>query len=289
MSKAEIRAAEPAATEAETLAALSRLARKGAYAEPVDAGGAAYAVFSPRNSFVRAIAVLPGDMVRRALGTGWLEPEHQAGRYRLAAGGAKALRRARSAAPAATGAATPAPKPRMDPPVAARTPHEAPIVWLSRRKDAGGQPMISARQLAAGERLSADYWHAQLSPHVTANWSGVAASRRERRAAPDAGADMSDRVVAARTRVNRAIAAVGPELADILIDVCCHEVGLEAAGQAHGWPQRSAKIVLQLALTRLARHYGLVAPAPATGRLRHWGDDGYKPTLDAWQSREPPT
>ena len=83
-----------------------------------------------------------------------------------------------------------------------------------------------------------------------------------------------------------ALAAVGPELAGILLDVCCHDVGLEAAGRAQGWPRRASKVVLQLALTRLARHYGLIAPDPAPGRqrLRHWGEEDYRPTLDAWRS-----
>jgi hypothetical protein len=43
--------------------------------------------------------------------------------------------------------------------------------------------------------------------------------------------------------------------------------------------------VLQLALTRLARHYGLLAlePSPGARRMRHWGDTDYRPTIDAWR------
>ena len=96
---------------------------------------------------------------------------------------------------------------------------------------------------------------------------------------------MGDHVVAARQRIRRALEAVGPELAGILLDVCCHDIGLETAGRAQGWPQRSAKVVLQLALTSLARHYGLLAPEPRPGthRLRHWGSEDYRPDLDAWR------
>jgi len=107
-----------------------------------------------------------------------------------------------------------------------------------------------------------------------------------RRAAPGAGVEVSDNAVAARTRVHRALAAVGPELAGILLDVCCLDVGLEAAERAQRWPQRAGKVVLQLALTGLARHYGLLPPEPPPGvhRLRHWGSDDYRPTLDVWRS-----
>jgi hypothetical protein len=137
----------------------------------------------------------------------------------------------------------------------------------------------------AGERLAADFWHAQLSPRVTANWSASATSRRERRAAPGFGVELGDNVVAARQRVNRALAAVGPELGGILLDVCCHDVGLEAAERAHGWPQRAGKVILQMALTCLARHYGLLMAdtGPGTHRLRHWGSDDYRPDLDTWR------
>jgi Domain of unknown function (DUF6456) len=277
--------------ETTALAALSKLARKGAYAVPVrpkPGAPTAFAVFSPRNGFAHALAFIAGETIALALGRGWLEADQEPGRFRLSSSGAKALRRARSGPPASpapnrASAAPARPKPSSAT-AQTRAPQEAPLAWLARRRDKDGQPLISAVQFSAGERLATDFWHAQFFPRVTSNWSGRAISRRERRAAPDAGRSMSDGVVAARERINHALAAVGPELADILVDVCCYEVGLEAAGQAHGWPQRSAKVVLELALTRLARHYGLIAPQPASGRVRHWGGADYRPTLDGWQS-----
>lgn len=162
---------------------------------------------------------------------------------------------------------------------------ESPLAWLRRRKDRNGEPMISQTQFDAGERLRADFWFAQMTPRTTANWSSVSSTRRGRRyGAPRClGAEMTDNAVAAGERVRRALAAVGPELAGVLIDVCCHLRGLEDAEQAAGWPQRSGKIVLQLALTRLARHYGLERPAPASdgrGVVRHWGSEDYRPLLE---------
>jgi hypothetical protein len=134
---------------------------------------------------------------------------------------------------------------------------ESPLGWLESRKDRNGIPLIADHQYQAGERLRADYWFARLSPRVTANWSALAPSDRSRRAAPSDPAAMRDNVIAAKERVTRALMAVGPELAGVLIDICCELKGLEEAEKGHGWPQRAGKVVLQIALTRLARHYGL--------------------------------
>ena len=144
--------------------------------------------------------------------------------------------------------------------------------------------MISQSQFDAGERLRADFWFAQMTPRVTANWSTLAPINRRRRSGAGSSGDVLDNVAAARERVSRALAVVGPELAGVLIDVCCHLKGLEAAERAAGWPQRAGKVVLQLALTRLARHYGLSqgtshGPAPVA-QIRHWGSDDYRPLFE---------
>lgn len=158
---------------------------------------------------------------------------------------------------------------------------ENPLTWLRSRRDRSGRPLITEVQFNAGQQLAADFWHGQLSPRVTANWSAGAPGRRMRRAAPGVGVEVRDAVVSARNRYYRALDAVGPELAGILVHVCCHDTGLEAAGRASGWPQRAAKVVLDLALTRLARHYGMIAPERPIGTdLRHWGDADYRPTID---------
>lgn len=169
---------------------------------------------------------------------------------------------------------------------ASLNPAESPIAWLRRRKDRDGEAMISQAQFDAGERLRADFWFAQMTPRVTMNWAVTSPQQRRRRSGmPFRGdSDMHDRIEGARERVRRALAAVGPELAGILIDVCCHLKGLEEAERSAGWPQRSGKVVLQLALTRLARHYGVGEAAPSSvGRrpgVRHWGSEDYRPLFE---------
>ncbi len=64
----------------------------------------------------------------------------------------------------------------------------------------------------------------------------------------------------------------GPEFSGLLLDVCCFLKGLSDVERDRGWPARSGKVVLQLALDRLVRHYGLGAHVrgPARAEIRTW-------------------
>ena len=145
---------------------------------------------------------------------------------------------------------------------------ESPLAWLARRKGRDGRALIEPVQLLAGERLRAEFTRAGLMPRITANWSAsVADGRRGASSAP-----FTESVIAARQCVRHALEAVGPEFAGLLVDVCCFLKGLADIERERNWPQRSAKVVLQLGLDRLARHYGLCAEARGRGKakLRTW-------------------
>lgn len=160
---------------------------------------------------------------------------------------------------------------------------ETPLGWLRRRKGPDGAPFINEAHYDAGERLRVDFTIAGMSAQVTSNWDKVIGSRRRAASGTNMALDVHDRVLMARERLFAAFEAVGPELTGILVEVCCLANGLEAAERTLGWPQRSGKIVLKLALTSLARHYGLLktaqeTPSRATS-TRHWGVEGYRPSL----------
>ena len=144
---------------------------------------------------------------------------------------------------------------------------ESPLAWLARRKGRDGRAMIAPDQFIAGERLRADFTRAHMTPRITSSWSGIGHSK----SSGGGAGDMTDFIVASRQRVRLALDACGPEFSGLLLDVCCFLRGLEDIERERGWPSRSAKVVLQLALDRLARHYGLRAQTGnSAARIRTW-------------------
>ncbi len=126
---------------------------------------------------------------------------------------------------------------------------ESPLAWLRSRGH------VDARQFEAGERLRSDYEMASLGPRVTMRWD-AAPRAGGRRAAPEP-MDPTLAQIAAKRRFDAVIAAVGGGLSDILWRVVCAGEGVSAAEKGLGWPARAGKLVLCLALDRVADHYGL--------------------------------
>ncbi|QGP77607.1 DUF6456 domain-containing protein [Sphingobium sp. CAP-1] len=124
---------------------------------------------------------------------------------------------------------------------------ESPLAWLHARGH------LSARHYAAGDMLRQDWERAGLGARVTMRWD--AAPREGGRRGPGRPADPTLAQMAARDRFDGAIGAAGPGLADILWRVACAGEGLVAAEKALGWPSRAGKLVLTLALDRVAGWY----------------------------------
>lgn len=142
---------------------------------------------------------------------------------------------------------------------------ESPLAWLARRRGKAGEALLGAAAFEAGERLRRDLELARMLPKVTQSW-----------AAPTGGGgrpgEATEVSVAAGQRARKALASVGGEMAGLLLDVCGFLKGLETVEAERGWPRRSGKIVLRIALERLAEHYGLSAQAQgrASAPTRAW-------------------
>ncbi|WP_233022360.1 DUF6456 domain-containing protein [Rhodopseudomonas boonkerdii] len=150
---------------------------------------------------------------------------------------------------------------------------ESPLAWLARRKGRDGRSLIAPHQFIAGEKLRADFTRANMAPRVTASWTAPTGGRP--RGSGLSPGETTDVMLASRQRVGHALDACGPEFAGILIDVCCFLRGLEDVERERNWPARSAKVVLQLGLDRLARHYGFAGEAKGgPAKLRTWLAEG---------------
>lgn len=134
---------------------------------------------------------------------------------------------------------------------------ESPLSLLGRKRGPDGASFLSTAQIAAGERLREDFEMAHMGPRVAQNWDRFLTSASRGGFSDNSPAEGPS---AAQARVSKALTALGPGLADIAFRVCCFLDGLEKAEKRLGWSARSGKVVLRIALQRLAQHYGIDDP-----------------------------
>ncbi|NJM50766.1 MAG: hypothetical protein HC843_07720 [Sphingomonadales bacterium] len=126
---------------------------------------------------------------------------------------------------------------------------ESPLSWLHARGH------LSDRQFMAGEHLREAYEAACLGPRVTMHWDKMKTGRIKGSAQAPVGD--SEKILFAKDRFDAAIAALGSDLSDIAWRVICAGEGVSSAERILGWPVRSGKLVLRIALDRLADYYRL--------------------------------
>ncbi|WP_260482177.1 DUF6456 domain-containing protein [Sphingomicrobium flavum] len=124
---------------------------------------------------------------------------------------------------------------------------ESPLGWLLSRGH------LTVRQFDAGERLRSDWEKSQLSARVTMAWDAAPVARG--RGGSGGVADLSDMAIDAKRRFMEACDMAGPGLKDILWRIVCAGEGMREAETALGWPVRAGKLVLTLALNRVADYY----------------------------------
>ncbi len=205
------------------------------------------------------LAVVTRDLAEAMALREWIacaDPDARIRRYGIAPAGRSLLRRATAAA--AQGLAE-APAVFEGPDEAAdlRLRHmrsllaESPLASLARRRDGEGKPFLNRDHVAAGERLREDY-EAAMQGSFVVRWDEVLARPADFAAAPEGS---QHRPAAALARVARALAALGPGLADVALGCCGLLERIEVLERRLGWSARSGKVVLRIALDRLRRHY----------------------------------
>jgi hypothetical protein len=126
---------------------------------------------------------------------------------------------------------------------------ESPLAWLHTYGH------LNERQFLAGEKLRSDYEIAGLGPRITMAWEHMPVSRGKR-SAPSAY-NPTDRALSAKQRFDGGIAALGRDLSDVAWRVICAGESVPVAEKSMGWPARSGKLVLRIALDRLGDYYRL--------------------------------
>jgi hypothetical protein len=126
---------------------------------------------------------------------------------------------------------------------------ESPLSWLH----AHGH--LNDRQLLAGEKLRGDYEAAQMGARTTMRWEQMSISRGKRGGTP--APTQTEFTLRAKQRFDHGVDALGRDLADIAWRVICAGESIPIAEKAMGWPLRSGKLVLRIALDRLADYYRL--------------------------------
>ena len=124
---------------------------------------------------------------------------------------------------------------------------ESPLGWLRARG------LLSERQYVAGEALRRDYERAGLAARTTMAWDAPPTSRIARGASSHGASTLAQ--IDAKRQFEAAIDAAGRGLSDILWRVVCAGESVPIAERALGWPVRAGRLVLTLALDRVADYY----------------------------------
>ena len=124
------------------------------------------------------------------------------------------------------------------------------VAWLVGRRDAEGRPWLDAAQVAAAARLALEAETALAGPSLTMRWDALPRTG----GGSAARVEPSDRMLAAGSRVEAALAACGPARA-IVEQICIHASALQAAERDLGLRRRDGRILLQSGLRALAAYY----------------------------------
>ena len=148
---------------------------------------------------------------------------------------------------------------------------------LDRLTHLAGGGFLAPHQRAAGEKVC--HWgaRAQLRQRITMSYDPAQVGGRRKGAG---STDISDMAAEARKALARLFLDLPRDCAEVIVDVCVFEKGLQTIETERGWPRRSAKLVLRIGLDRLAALLGLSPEAigQPNRRRRDWQDAGFQPT-----------
>lgn len=154
---------------------------------------------------------------------------------------------------------------------------ESPLSRLAAPSGDAG-PFLAPHHVEAGERVRKLVERARLQPRLTMSYAATNTAGKRGRGSP--GAEIGDMAADARKALAEIHRQLPRDCAEVVLDVCGLEKGLQLVETERGWPRRSAKLVLRIGLDRLAEQMGLAetAQGPESRRRRTWMD-GERPAM----------
>lgn len=131
-------------------------------------------------------------------------------------------------------------------------------------------PFLLPHHVEAAWRLARLFERAHLRQRVTMSYDPTRTGGRSS-GSPVQG-ELSASAADARKHLADLAALMPTDCWAVLFDICGLDQGLQDVETARDWPRRGGKLVLRIALSHLAAHYGLDAEAQGREamRQRHW-------------------
>ncbi len=139
---------------------------------------------------------------------------------------------------------------------------------VSRLAAVGEDAFLAPHHLEVARRLSHIFERARLRQRVTMSYDPARLPGHTNKTQ----ADLADRAADSRHSLAVLAGRLPADCWGVLVDVCVYDKGLQQIEQERGWPRRSAKLVLRIALEQLAAVMKLdrEARGPEGGRTRTW-------------------
>lgn len=145
----------------------------------------------------------------------------------------------------------------------------SPIVKLYNRQRNIAYKYLKERHLYAGQRLFKNFLNANLQPNITMDWNKLN-SVKQNHYMGKKESGFSENNYIARTKLYDSLKHVGEEFSAILVEICIFGNGLEATEKTMNWPARSGKLLLTLALDKLADFYGMDQDEKEVNKYLYW-------------------
>ncbi|GGA54745.1 DUF6456 domain-containing protein [Pelagibacterium lentulum] len=149
-----------------------------------------------------------------------------------------------------------------------------PAVAVLARARKNETRFLASHQMEAALRIHRLFEKAQIRQNVTMRYGPKVSGLRGN------GDSVSDMAIDARMRLESLLTDLPRDCQSVLRDICGYDMGIHDVEQLHGWPRRSGKIVLRLALDLAAARMGLspLARGQETCGTRFWVQPGAMPS-----------